>query len=636
MQTIRMSGWLESRIADLNKGNAATFRSEECANGEHYYDKFGRDAPTATILYVVKEDVFEGKKTQYFLKATNMPHTYGIYDRILTPYCNKGEKGAGVSERGYGGILPFLYTGGVTYIQWDNMDGTYSQIVTDIDAQKAAALAKTDDAALPKPAYTANMVSLGRRAQRYYNDVEFWGQEIIDTFVELGIKTWEVTINPTFNGRENIVGDRRQFQHLLEALQTQFEEVIHSKILNITGIFLGEEPTTYVCPHPFHQMNSEGFSDVIGVVSTSGLYNLKDDFTVECMYINTIEPSAVPSQYIRYTKRNGEQLYFLWKYSGGTSYTSELLTDPIEFVPDFTHTYGRSPLATLYAGTIKSLSKEELHPLQYDSIESYAAGAYVSLRSMRATLKPIEILGFPKVANLMDHSETRVFVNTLSERAREYINLQDWKESSEIKKRSKPHDNPIVFAISAMLLFQKKAFKGQGHRTEERFVATLSSTRINAPVTGGAAAAEGKNFEALFGRLVEAEFTDMEHLIGDQQIKRDIMKLPLNSQGNQAIDTLHTSEGLWIATQVKSGLRDKDDAFHDFVNTFRLLRDKALESGDRCFGILVHYNGVKNGKAIDIIAKEPGLSVMSRDEGERQGEFEQRCLEHIRRIRKYY
>ena len=634
MQTIRMSGWLESRIADLVTGTAATFHSETWGNIEHYYKKFGAAAPKATILYVVKEDVFEGKKTQYFLKATNMPHTYDIYNRILTPYCNKvDEEGpAKLSKRGYGGILPFLYTGGVTNIQWENPDGTYSQIVTDIDAQKAAAMAKADDTALPKPNYTANIVSLGRKAERFYSDVEFWGQEVIDAFVELGIKTWEVTINPTFNGRENIVGDCRQFQHFLEGLQTQFEEAIMSEKLNVTGIFLGEEPATYLCPFRFQDENSEAFFDVNGVVSTSGLYNLKDEFTIECMYINTAEPSAAPSQYVRYTKRNGEQLYFVWKYSGGTSYTSELLTDPIEFVPDFTHTYGRSPLATLYAGTIKSLPKDELHPLQYDSIENYAAGAYVSANGMRATSKPIEIPGFPKVANLMDHSDTREFVNILSKRAAGYIHFQDWKECSKFKQTSKPHDNPIVFAILAMLLFQKKAFKSLNQRSEEAFIAALSSTRISAP----AAAAEGKNFEALFGRLVEAEFTDMEHLIGDQQIKRDIMKLPLNSQGNQAIDTLHTTDGMWIATQVKSGLRDKDDAFHDFVHTFRLLRDKALETGDRCFGILVHYKGLKNVKAADIISREPGLSIVSREDGEQQETFEQRCLEHIRRIRKYY
>jgi hypothetical protein len=401
----------------------------------------------------------------------------------------------------------------------------------------------------------------------------------------------------------------------------------------VIGVFLpvGEEPTEYYCPYRFQDHNSEALAHD-HFVTTSGRYNLKNEFTVEVMQINTLEPSAAPSQYVRYMRQNGEQLYFLWKYSGGTSYTSERLTDPIEFVPDFTHTYGRSPMATGYAGTIKNLPKDEFHPLQYDSIENYASGCYVAVNGMRATMKPIDIPGFPKVANLMDHSETREFLNILSQRAKKHMHFQDWKECSKFTQTAKPHDNPVVFTMLAMLLFMKRAFKGSTDRPEDRFIATLSSPL---PVSG-AAAAEGKNYEALFGRLVEEEFTDMEHTIGDKIIKRDIMKLPLNSQGNQAIDTVHTMEGMWIATQVKSGQRDKDDAFHDFVHTFRILRDKALETGNRCFGILVHYNGVKNGKAIDIIAKEPGLSVMSRDEGERQGEFEQRCLEHIRRIRKYY
>ena len=58
MQTIRMSGWLESRIADLVTGTAATFNSEDWANTRHYYKEFGEDAPKAIIIYVAKEDYF--------------------------------------------------------------------------------------------------------------------------------------------------------------------------------------------------------------------------------------------------------------------------------------------------------------------------------------------------------------------------------------------------------------------------------------------------------------------------------------------------------------------------------------------------------------------------------------------------
>ena len=214
------------------------------------------------------------------------------------------------------------------------------------------------------------------------------------------------------------------------------------------------------------------------------------------------------------------------------------------------------------------------------------------------------------------------------------MHFQDWKECSKFNQTSKPHDNPAVFTILAMLLFQKRAFKGQADRSEDRFIATLSSSAP--PAAGGAAAAEGKNYELLFGRLAEEELNDMEHTVGDKIIKRDILGLPLNSQGNQAIDTLHCEEGLWIATQVKSGLRDKDDAFHDFVNTFRLLREKALATGNRCFGVLIHYNGLKNTKAVEILAKEPGLSIVSCEDGEDKDVFGRRCIEHIRQIKKYY
>jgi hypothetical protein len=188
-----------------------------------------------------------------------------------------------------------------------------------------------------------------------------------------------------------------------------------------------------------------------------------------------------------------------------------------------------------------------------------------------------------------------------------------------------------------MQCFQARAFKQQATRPEERFVETLGATSV---ATGDAAAAtEGRNLEAQFGRLMEKEFPDMDHTIGDQAIKRDVLELHLNSQGNQAVDTLHVSdeEGLWIATQVKSGDRDKDDAFHNFVNTFRLVRERALaRDGARCFGVLIHYKGLKNASAYEILSKEPGLSVVSRAAGEAKEDFEQRCFDHIRRIQKFY
>jgi hypothetical protein len=158
-------------------------------------------------------------------------------------------------------------------------------------------------------------------------------------------------------------------------------------------------------------------------------------------------------------------------------------------------------------------------------------------------------------------------------------------------------------------------------RTEEQFIDTLGSS---AAATGDAGAAtDGRNLEAQFGRLMEREFPSMEHIIGDQTIKRDILELPLNSEGNQAIDTLHCAqeENLWIATQVKTGERDKEDAFHNFVNTFRLLRERALTAGSRCFGILIHYKGLKKDSAYEILSKEPGLSVVSRVTGESKEEF---------------
>jgi len=638
-----MSGWLSAKVDDLKTATAADTNSEDAGNIDHYYNLMGADAPIATILYVAKVDMYEGKPTLYFLKGTNMPHTHEIYNNKLTPYCVKTADAntgpAQIHARGYGAILPFMYNRGVTNIQWENADGSFSQIITDVDAQIAAAKNGTDDVNLPKPSYTKDMTTLGRGAQRFHNDVQLWGANTVQLFKDLGIKTWEVAINPSFNGREDLVRSEREFQHYLECLQTQFEEAIKAKKLKIVGVFLGEEEKVYVSPYAFHKENTTAFDDIEQPITTSGRYNLLDEYTIECMAFDTVETSVNPVLFARYTRKTiGETSFYKWTMAGGNgNYKSQLLAQPIEnFVVDFDVTYGRSPTAKRYADVLCTLEKNERHPLQYDSIEKYADGVYVSVSGMRTTLKPIDA-GGKKVANTMDHSEQRMFLNIRTKRMKKHIHLQDWKENSRFTNISKPQENPLIFAVQAMQCFQARAFKQQSIRTEDRFIETLGAT---AAATGDAAAAtKGRNLEAQFGRLMEKEFPDMEHTIGDQTIKRDILELPLNSQGNQAVDTLHISEedGLWIATQVKSGDRDKDDTFHNFVNTFRLVRERALtRDGARCFGILIHYKGLKNPSAYEILSKEPGLSVVSRAAGEDKEDFEKRCFDHIRRIQKFY
>lgn len=648
MQTLRMSGWLSAKVDDLKTATAADINSEDPGNIGHYYKLMAsrgiQSPPVATILYVAKIDMYEGNQVMYFLKATNMPHTYEIYNNKLTPYCVKElepQRGpAQIDARGYGAILPFMYNGGVNYIQWENDDGSYSQILTDVDAQIKAAKGGMDDANLPKPNYTPDMATLGRGAQRFYKDAELWGQETVDMFKELGIKTWEVAMNPTFNGRENLVGDQRQFQHFLECLQTQFEEAIYDNKLKIMGVFIeGESVERYESPCLFQNENSTHFDDMDQVISTTGRYNLVDDFRVECKTMEAATTDTNPFLITRFKKSSGEYLYYKWTMAGGNgNYKSNLLQEPVEnFEPDFEIIYGRSPDAMRYADVIKTLDPKEKHAAQYESIESYANGVYVSLSGMRISLRPIPD-GGKKVANTLDKSQQRVFLNILTKRIKDkkYIHLQDWKETSRFTHMNNPCENPLIFALQAMQCFQSRAFKNKSVRTEEMFIEALGSS----VVSGGdpTASQKGRNQEAQFGRLMEREFSDMEHVIGDKDIKRDVLGLDLSSQGNQAIDTLHCSSDkpLWIATQVKTGERDKDADFHNFVNTFRLLREKALTENARCFGILIHYNGLKSPAAYEILSKEIGITVMSRSKDESREAFEQRCLDHIRNIKRFY
>jgi len=583
METIRMGGWVSAKYDDLKTATAVTTSSEDFQNIGHYYRLHGDDAPTAEFMFVCKVDVFEGQETRYFLKATNMPHTKDIYMSKLTPYCVKRteatEEGpARIDARGYGAILPFMYTGGTHTIQWDNGDGTFWQIETDVDAQIRAAKEGLEDSRIPKPTPPKNLAGL-RGVTRYYNDATIWSQPVVDKFEELGIRTWEVAVNPNFAGHEDLVKNKDEFRYFLEGIQNQFIRQIHEGRLRIVGVFL--------------------------------------------------------------TMASGEQRYFEWTYGGGqaTNYKSRPMDEAevrqLIFTPDFEHTYGRSKLARDYADQINKIKG---HPLQSDSIEDHAAGVNLSIDGMQVSLKPMGVPGMPKVANTLDHSEMRQHTNILTQRGRDWVHLQDWKDKSMLRPMNKPHENPIVFAILAMLTFQRKAFKGGELRTEERFINTLSAASATAAAATGTAAAEGRSLEGRCGRFMEHAFSDMEHILGDGAIKRTILQLSQDSQGNQAIDSLHRDEeaALWIGIQVKSGQRDKDGDFVDFVNTFEKLRAKANEVAARCFGVLVHYNGLKNKNAYEIISKESGLSIVSKEDSETTAQFEQRLKAHIKKIRDYY
>jgi hypothetical protein len=634
-----MGGWLSAKYDDLKTATAVTTYSEDVQNIGHYYRLYGQDAPTATFLFVCKVDNFEGRPVKYFLKSTNMPHTKDIYLSKLTPYCVKKTETEGpaqIDARGYGAILPYMYTGGTQTIQWENTDKTYMQIETDIDAQIAAAKQGLDDTKLPKPSIK-NLAGL-RGVTRYYQDAAIWGSEVIELFKQLGIVTWEVATNPNFAGHENLVENEAEFRQFLEGVQNQFEEQIQNERVRIIGVFLSDaEPAVYESPFFFHK-DVPAMSDIDSIVTVSGRYNLDDEFTTEHMINNE------DSQYVRYTRENGEKQYFEWTYQGGqaTNYKSRRLeadeVRQIIFSPDFTHTYGHSRVARDYADTINTIAE---HPLHCNSIEQHAAGVYLSISGMRVSLKPLDVPGMPKVANTMDHSTMRQHTNIISKRARDWVHLQDWKDKSILRPTNKPNANPIVFAILAMLTLQKKAFKDlkkNEARTEDMFINTLSSANTAVAQKTAEASVEGRGYESRFGRYMEQTFPDMEHTLGDGAIKRDILQCSQDSQGNQAIDSLHCHEesALWIGVQVKSGKRDKEGDFVDFINTFKTLRIKAIETGSRCFGILVHYNGLKQDKAFELIADEPGLSLVSRKDRESLDEFEQRIATHIRKIRQFY
>jgi hypothetical protein len=649
MENIRHGGWLASKCDDLNTGNANTTTSEEIQNITHYYKLYGNDAPTATIMYIAKND----GDIKYFVKATNMPHTKDIYIRKLTPYClkdfNKTTNTADIDERGYGAILPFLYYGGNVTIQYDiQPNGSFSQIISNIDEQKLQAKTGKADTDLSRPAYQDNLNSKSR-VHRFWQDEELFGKDVINMFKSNDVKTIEVFENPSFNKREKLVENKRHFQHFMEGICTQFEQLLHTNRLKIIGIYIETETETetemmytfYDKNTLYHNLNDSKMSmnDIKTPVTTSGRYNLDSSFTVECMY--TMSSSG--SIFVRYTKKDKTQHIFNWSFKGGHTYKSEICEPTFDFIPDFTVTYGNSKSASRYSESIKCLPSDEIHPLRFDSMENHANGTYVSINDVRVSLRPITTPGFPKVANMMDHSETRVFINIISKRTKDNcFHAEDWKDRSTFKIFNQPHENPIIFAELAMLSFQKKAFHKSSklERTEEDFFKVLNNDASDSDTNERLPAVEGKNLDARLCRLWQSEFPHMDHICGDANIKKKVLGQAGGTQGNQAVDIWsdYDENAMWIAVQIKSGERDTVSDARDFINTFHGIRNKALESKKRCFGIYVHYGGegLKNAASYRELSEEIGIFIVSRRKGELIEAFEKRIFDQVNTLIKYY
>ena len=365
--------------------------------------------------------------------------------------------------------------------------------------------------------------------------------------------------------------------------------------------------------------------------------NLENKFTLS-IYYNDTGSSTTENTYWRYQTKNGSYIFGKFGYQGRV--TSSKLDNISNFREDFTITYGTVTEQTkIYCQYLTNISKEDCHPLQFESIEKYTDGCLVDIDGYRVSLKPIEH-SINKVANTLDSSSGRLKINILSENIKnKYFHSQDWKDNSKFKSYGQ-RGNPLTFAIEAMYGIQKKAFKdSKANRTEDLFIKVLDSKEIDKKATSKGSI-KGKQQETNIQTSIKNydDFASANIIIGDMNVKKDIFKLKSGTEGYQGIDILlqFDDEKIWIALQIKTGERETYEKVLPFVNTFEELRRIGSEKGCKCFALLVHTEGLKSKDISQKLSTQIGFTIISKDGRESPINFEKKVNDTINFIRKYY
>jgi hypothetical protein len=343
------------------------------------------------------------------------------------------------------------------------------------------------------------------------------------------MKTFEIFRDPTFNNRENLVTNETHFKYFLEGIQSQFEELIVSGKVNIIGYFLAKDNNynKYILPHDFFRESLDKDKNYTNspetIISCYGMSNLENKFTLS-IYYNDTGSSTTENTYWRYQTKNGSYIFGKFGYQGRV--TSSKLDNIPNFREDFTITYGTVTEQTkIYCQYLTNISKEDCHPLQFESIEKYTDGCLVDIDGYRVSLKPIEH-SINKVANTLDSSSGRLKINILSENIKnKYFHSQDWKDNSKFKSYGQ-RGNPLTFAIEAMYGIQKKAFKdSKTNRTEDLFIKVLDSKEIDKKATNKGSI-KGKQQETNIQTSIKNydDFASANIIIGDMNIKKDMVE----------------------------------------------------------------------------------------------------------------
>lgn len=592
---VRHSGWFSTTDKELQSGTFVTTESEFLQNVFHYYQQATTTVPVATVVYM--SIMING--VPHFIRATNMPHSEDIIRRILTPYCKQttDEINASIGTHGHGGSVPFIYTGGVLTIQYED-SGTLKQVVVDVEQQRLHSKSNHAQDEFPTPTYSPKISSTHRRWK------QSWSPEIMRQFEPLGLCTFFVHEEPNFKGHVDLVQNQTDFANALEGIQAEFEELIVDGKLRVIGLFVksDDEIIRYDLPYDFFSTHTFDNGTPIQVkegdplpLSPFGITDLENKFTFD-FFCHT------DKLFFRFGELYGE-------VTGTTNTANWKPLDNAHVLglnrqPDFTVTCGRitetcERLCRWFVPTSQN------HCLKFPRLEEYAHDCYVNIRGYRTTLKPIED-GMIKVSNKPYKSRTRVLVDIQSDEVkRKYFNATAWKDRSCFPQNNRDN-NPILRAMRTVYgVFNEWKSAEPVTVTLDMVVQRLGSKEESRQKVHEASVS-GLNFEQRCGHALHEKYSDNYQVtVGDALVRNTLLET--QSKEYLGVDIAIVNDDVALMIQCKDKERISEEDVISFIRTFKRAMEIHRTQRIVC-GIFVSRSDVSCKKARSLLLETPGIT----------------------------
>lgn len=548
---VNAAGWYLSTNRELENASLPSVISEDIHNVEHYQNA-NPDAPPAKILYGSCLLNTRKGSVPVFFRASNMPHTVEIFDKKFTAFATKSGESM-VATHGYGAVLPPMYIGGAYKTQFfDRAKDAWMESGFDIGKQEEECKSENELKTFPStPTDDIDEPDIEK--------ANIWTEDVVRLFKEHNVCMIERHTKPTFKGHENL-RDKKQFLKFLESVQAQFEEIIVSGGVEITGVFVDDEKKTsvYSLPHNFYKElynpNTLEFP-----ISPYGVTELEEFTDFNVTYTDT-------SMHC-YVQLATGPLWFGIKDNGQV--------EPISAVPDM------NPRIIVRIGKIKEhtrlyaerMTEDPTHPLHLPNLQSFADGLLQDLGDYRMTLNPLP--GILSRSQYLPYlAKTRVRVKICDEDTkRKYIDAKARKDSSTLKI-VRSGRNPISSALDVLVKLMVRVVKSgkpidDGLRDELVKVPTARRTRVRT------AANDGNAYETNCVDILREYFSADEsvRVIGnDVAIRRTILET--DDKQYTGIDIFLETSGICIAIQCKRKERIVSSDYESFLRTLRYAREK--------------------------------------------------------------